>query len=84
MTKSLYKIATIVTIGTMANTTIQMDQETKKLIGTFGSKADSYNDIVLRLYDFAVKEQLRQLLMSDKSTISIDEAIKKSKKRWKK
>ncbi|MBT4604107.1 hypothetical protein HOC01_00570 [archaeon] len=68
----------------MANTTIQIDQETKKLIGTFGSKEDSYNDIVLRLYDFAVKEQLRQLLMSDKSTMSIDEAIKKSKKRWKK
>ena len=68
----------------MATTTIQLDQETKHLISTFGSKEDTYNDIILNLYDIAVKDQLRQLLMSDENTISIDEAIKRSKKRWQK
>ena len=30
-------------------TTIQISNETKKLIGTFGSKEDTYEDIIKRL-----------------------------------
>ena len=30
--------------------TIQLSQETKRLIGTFGSKEDTYEDIIKRLY----------------------------------
>ncbi|MBT4447003.1 hypothetical protein HOA92_05565 [archaeon] len=66
----------------MTNTTIQISKETKKLISTFGSKEDTYEVIVRRLYDMAVKEQLRQLLMTSEGTISIDEARKRTEKKW--
>ena len=65
-------------------TTIQISKETKDLIGTFGSKEDTYEDIIKRLYKLAVKEQLREFLMSSENTIPIDEAIKRAKKEWQK
>ena len=80
MTESLKPMETIVAI--MTNTTIQISKETKKLISTFGSKEDTYEVIVRRLYDMAVKEQLRQLLMTSEGTISIDEARKRTEKKW--
>ena len=65
-------------------TTIQISQETKNLIGTFGTKEDTYDDIINRLYKLAVKEQLREFLMSTEGTIPIDEAIKEAEKKWSK
>ncbi|MBT5342602.1 hypothetical protein HOA91_04915 [Candidatus Woesearchaeota archaeon] len=55
-------------------TTIQISNETKNLIGTFGTKKDTYETIIKRMYDMAVKEQLRQFLMSDENTITLEEA----------
>ena len=55
-------------------TTIQISNETKNLIGTFGTKEDTYEDIIKRMYKMAVKEQLREFLMSDENCISLDEA----------
>ena len=66
------------------NTTIQVSKETKELIGTFGSKEDTYDDIIRRMYKLAVKEQVTEFLMSSEGTIPIDEAIKRAKKRWQK
>ncbi|MBU1975076.1 MAG: hypothetical protein KKG59_01590 [Nanoarchaeota archaeon] len=54
--------------------TIQISKETKSLISTFGTKEDTYEDIIKRLYKLAVKEQLREFLMSSENTVSIDEA----------
>ena len=65
-------------------TTIQISKETKSLIGTFGSKEDTYEDIIKRMYRLAVKEQLREFLLSSKDAIPIDEAIKRAKKKWQK
>ena len=48
--------------------TIQLSNETKRLISTFGTKEDSYEDIIKRMYKFAVKEQLREFLMSSENT----------------
>ena len=79
---SLYTIATVATIGTMA-TTIQVDESTKKKLQSFGTKGDSYDDIINRIYSMAVKEQLRQFLFEG-DAISIDEAIVRAKKRWSK
>ncbi len=62
--------------------TIQISNETKKLISSFGTKEDSYEDIIKRLYNIAVKEQLRQFLMPSNRYIPIDEAIKEAEKRW--
>ena len=63
-------------------TTIQLSEETKSLISTFGTKEDTYEDIIKRMYKLAVKEQLREFLMSSKGTISLDEARRRLEKKW--
>ncbi|MBI2145581.1 hypothetical protein HYU18_04650 [Candidatus Woesearchaeota archaeon] len=63
-------------------TTIQLSDETKALIGTFGTKEDTYEDILKRMYRLAVKEQLREFLMSSENTISLGEARRRLAKRW--
>ncbi len=62
--------------------TIQISKETKKLISSFGGKEDSYEDIIKRIYALAVKEQLREFLMSSENCISIEEARKELDKKW--
>jgi len=64
------------------STTIQISQDTKKLIGTFGSKEDTYEDIIKRMYNLAVREQLREFLMSSENTITLEEAKRMHSKRW--
>jgi hypothetical protein len=65
-------------------TTIQITQETKQLINSFGSKEDSYEEIIKRMYKLALREQLREFLLSSENTLSIDEAIVRAKKKWQK
>lgn len=65
-------------------TTIQLSNETKHLISSFGTKEDTYEDIIKRMYDLAVKEQLREFLMPSKGAIPIDDAIEMAKKKWQK
>ena len=64
------------------NSTIQISKETKLLISTFGSKEDTYEDIIKRMYSLAVKEQLRSFLMSSEDTISLSEARRRLNKKW--
>ncbi len=64
--------------------TIQISKETKNLIGTFGTKEDTYENIIKRIYKLAVKEQLRDFLMSSENTMTIDEAITLINKKYKK
>lgn len=61
--------------------TIQVSAETKTMIESFGTKRDTYEDIIKRMYRLATKEQLREFLLSSENTIPIDEAIEKAKKR---
>jgi hypothetical protein len=63
-------------------TTIQLNKETKDKISSFGVKGDSYDDILKRIYSLAVKEQLREFLMSDEGYIPIEEAIEEAEKLW--
>ena len=63
-------------------TTIQLDKSTKNLLNSFGTKEDTYEDIIKRMYKMAVKEQLREFLMSSKDTITLEEARKRHAKRW--
>ena len=58
------------------NTTIQISKETKELIASFGSKEETYEDIIKRLYDMAVKTQLREFLFATKDALTVDEARK--------
>ena len=64
------------------NTTIQLSRETKDKISSFGIKGESYDTIIRRIYSFAVKEQLRQFLLSSEGTISIEGARKELNKKW--
>jgi hypothetical protein len=63
-------------------TTIQLSKETKDKIASFGLKGESYDEILKRLYALAVKEQLKQFLMSDKGFIPIEDAIKEANEKW--
>lgn len=63
-------------------TTIQLSKETKEKISTFGIKGESYDDILKRIYLLAVKEQLRNFLMSDEGFVPIEDAIKEADKKW--
>ena len=64
--------------------TIQITRETKQLISSFGTKEDSYEAIIKRMYKLAQKEQLREFLLSSENTIPIDEAITRARKKWQK
>ena len=66
----------------METSTIQLSKEMKEKISSFGIKGESYNEILKRIYSLAVKEQLREFLMSDKGFISLEEARKELNKRW--
>jgi hypothetical protein len=61
--------------------TIQVDQETKAKLQSFGKKGETYQDIINRLYTIAVREQLRQYV-SETPTVPIDDAISRAKKKW--
>ena len=73
-------MATIVTI--METTTIQLSKETKEKISSFGVKGESYDIILRRIYTLAIKEQLRNFLLSSEGTISIEEARRELDKKW--
>lgn len=54
--------------------TIQLSKKTKQLISSFGSKEDTYEDIIKRMYNLASREHLRQFLMGSEDTMTIQEA----------
>ena len=63
-------------------TTIQLSKETRDKLSSFGIKGESYEEILKRIYNMAVKEQLREFLLSSEGTISIEEARKELNKKW--
>jgi len=63
-------------------TTIQLSKEIKNKIASFGVKGESYDEILRRIYSLAVKEQLRNFLMSDEGFVPIEDAIKEADKKW--
>ena len=63
-------------------TTIQLSKEMKEMLATFGNKNDTFETILRRVYNLAVKEQLRDFLMSSEEFIPIEEAIKEADKKW--
>lgn len=68
----------------MGNTTIAISNDLKEEIKQFGTKGETYSDILRRILSSAKKRQLHDLLMNEEDTISIEEAISNSKKRWQK
>ena len=68
----------------MGTTTIAIKKELKEKITEFGNKGESYSEIIERLIRSAKERQLHDLLMGAEDTVSIDEALMKAKKRWRK
>jgi len=64
------------------NTTIQLSQEMKEKIASFGMKNESYDTILRRIYNLAVQHQLIDFLKANANFIPIDEAIKGAEKKW--
>jgi len=63
-------------------TTIQISPETKKMISTFGTKGESFETIIKRIYNMATKEQLREFLMSSEKCVPVKDALERAKKKW--
>ena len=63
-------------------TTIQLTNETKEKIASFGGKVESYDKILQRIYDMAVKTQLREFLMSSENCIPVKEALERAKAKY--
>ncbi len=68
----------------MDHTTIAIRRDLKEKIMEFATKKESYSDVIERLLKSAMERQLHDLLMDEKDTITIEEALSKSKKRWQK
>jgi predicted CopG family antitoxin len=66
----------------METTTIQLSKEMKEKLATFGSKNETYDVILKRVYNLAVKEQLRDFLMNADGFISLEEFKKEIEKEW--
>jgi hypothetical protein len=63
-------------------TTIQLNKETKDKISSFGVKGESYDVILNKIYSMAIREQLKEFLMSNDGFVPIEDAIKEAEKQW--
>ena len=64
------------------NTTIQVSKRVRDEIATFGLKGESFDTILERIYKLAVKNQLKEFMMSSENCISIEDARKEVDKKW--
>jgi hypothetical protein len=66
----------------MEKTTIQLSKKMKDKLASFGAKHETFENILQRVYNLAVQQQLKDFLMNTEGFISIDEAIKEAEKKW--
>lgn len=66
----------------MEHTTIQLSKKMKKKLASFGNKNETYEEIINKLYNAAVKHQLRDFLMSSEECVSIEDAMKEADRKW--
>lgn len=64
------------------NTTISISKEMKEKIRNLGKGGDSYEDILRKMYRISKEKILLDYLHDESDSVSIDQAIKESKKRW--
>jgi hypothetical protein len=60
--------------------TIEVSEETKAKLRSFGTQAETYERIINRLYDIAVKRQLETFLAAN-DAVPIGEAIARAKRK---
>ena len=66
----------------MEITTIALTKEAKEKIREFGNKGESYSEIIVKLIKSAKERQLHDLLLDEKDTIPIEEALSKAKTKY--
>ncbi len=66
------------------NTTIAISTDIRDQIKEFGNKGETYDQILARLIKSAQQRQLQDLLMDTSNCITVEEALNKAKKRWRK
>jgi predicted CopG family antitoxin len=66
----------------MEKTTIALRKDVRDAVVELGNKGETYSDILERLVRIAKQNQLRELLMDEKDTITIEEARKRLDKKW--
>ncbi|MFH0875929.1 MAG: hypothetical protein V1859_08375 [archaeon] len=65
-------------------TTIAVSNIVKEQLKEYGSKGETYDQILARLLKSAKERQFNELLMDTSDCIGIDTAIEKAKKQWQK
>ncbi|HLC96427.1 MAG TPA: hypothetical protein VJH97_03840 [Candidatus Nanoarchaeia archaeon] len=66
------------------NTTISISKEIRDKIKEFGTKGETYTDILRKMYDSFCQRQIQELLMDTTGCIPIRDALRKAQKRWQK
>jgi predicted CopG family antitoxin len=66
------------------NTTIAISEDVRDMIKEFGSKGETYDDILKKMLNSARERQLQELLMDDADCIPVEEALAKARKKWSK
>lgn len=66
----------------MNNTTIAISKEVRDKVIEFGSKGETYSEIIERLVKSARDRQLHDILFNEKGFISIKEAMAEAEKKW--
>jgi predicted CopG family antitoxin len=66
----------------MEHTTIAIPKDLKEQMQEFGSKGETYSEIIARLIKSAKERQLHDILMDEEGFIPIEEAIKEAEKKW--
>ena len=66
------------------NTTISISQETKGQIMEFGNKGETYDEILARILVSIKERQLQEILMDERGTITVKEALEKARQKWQK
>ncbi len=68
----------------MENTTIAISKSIRDELKEFGSKGETFSEILNRLITSAKQRQLQDLLMSEKGCIPIETALVNARKKWQK
>lgn len=63
-------------------TTISIKKDLKKRISEFGTKEETFSDILERLLKSAKQRLLHDVLMSEDNCVTIEKAIAEAKKKW--
>ena len=64
------------------NTTISISMELRDRIKEFGTKGETYEDILYRLCKSARERMLHDLLMNTENCITVEEALEQAEKKW--